>query len=75
MSIHFRVLGTGLTQTYDRKALEPVIEQMHGAGVWHNDLHARNVLRNRKGELRIVDFGQASLYDRGKDRWKEDFMG
>ncbi|TEB39447.1 hypothetical protein FA13DRAFT_2232 [Coprinellus micaceus] len=59
----------------DKRALEPIIEQMHSAGVWHNDLHARNVLRNRKGELRIVDFGAASFHDRGKDRWKEDFMG
>jgi tRNA A-37 threonylcarbamoyl transferase component Bud32 len=57
---------------YDRRALEPIIEQMHSAGVWHNDLYARNVLRNRKGELRLVDFGAASFHDRGKDRWQPD---
>ena len=48
---------------------------MHTAGVWHNDLHARNVVRNSNGELRIIDFGYASFDTDGDDRWKEDSEG
>ena len=52
------------------------MEQMHAVGVRHNDLHARNVVRNSHGELRIIDFGYASFSEGGgDDRWKGDDEG
>lgn len=58
--------------TTRREVLNPAIEQMHSAGVWHNDLHARNVVRGRDGCLRIVDFGYATFENREGDTWLDD---
>jgi tRNA A-37 threonylcarbamoyl transferase component Bud32 len=57
-----------------RQELEHAINEMHRVGIRHNDLHARNVVRNRDGELKIVDFGLASFGGEGDDEWQEDFV-
>ncbi|HVS39611.1 MAG TPA: serine/threonine-protein kinase [Gemmataceae bacterium] len=37
---------------------------VHGQGAVHRDLHSRNILVDRRGVVRVVDFGLASYADR-----------
>ncbi|KAJ3544049.1 hypothetical protein NMY22_g2926 [Coprinellus aureogranulatus] len=60
----------------ERAALEPLVKQIHTAQIHHHDLHLRNVVRGKGGQLRIIDFGE-SVFDCGlggcEDEWKEDW--
>lgn len=42
------------------KDLEDQVQKMHNAGIYHRDLHNRNVMVNEKGLPVIIDFGTAT---------------
>jgi hypothetical protein len=46
------------------------VEQMNKAGVYHNDIHMQNVVIDDAGQLRLIDFGEASRvpFNNGKDK-------
>jgi serine/threonine protein kinase len=43
------------------KELEAAVTKMHNAGIYHRDLHARNVMINKEGKPVIIDFGTATI--------------
>ncbi|KAF6748145.1 hypothetical protein DFP72DRAFT_917671 [Ephemerocybe angulata] len=61
----------------DKSALQQLVDCIHQDRIHHHDLHARNVVRNARGKLSIIDFGLAEPCsdDQCTDRWKEDFEG
>lgn len=42
-----------------QKAVVKVVQKMHAAGIWHNDLHRGNIMFNRQLEFKVIDFGMA----------------
>ena len=54
-----------LSKKYDfavfSKALDEAIKKMHGAGLYHRDLHSKNVMINKDGMPIIIDFGTATI--------------
>ena len=50
-----------------RGRLETLIERMHAASLYHNDLHTGNVVVTRSGAPVLVDFGAASA--EARPRW------
>jgi tRNA A-37 threonylcarbamoyl transferase component Bud32 len=42
------------------KDLEQQVKKMHDAGIFHRDLHIRNVMINEEGQPVIIDFGTAT---------------
>lgn len=41
------------------KSLETTIQKFHESGISHGDLRSPNILINRQGQIRIIDFGLA----------------
>jgi predicted Ser/Thr protein kinase len=50
--------------------LGEAVSKVHGAGVLHADLHTNNVFVSNKGEIKIIDFGEAVRIDKLKDKSK-----
>jgi eukaryotic-like serine/threonine-protein kinase len=57
------------------KKLVPVLEKiasglihMHRRGVYHGDMKPNNVLYGRRGEVKIIDYGLATIKGEAKDR-------
>lgn len=48
------------------KQLLEGLDYIHGRGVLHRDLKGSNILCNKKGELKIADFGLARFYQRNR---------
>jgi len=44
-------------------ALRQAINIMHQAGIYHRDLHLRNILLDESGKMFIIDFGSAKKID------------
>jgi hypothetical protein len=40
-----------------------VVDRMHDAGIYHQDLHSRNVMINADWSINIIDFGKAITLD------------
>ncbi len=43
------------------KALDDSIKKMHDSGLYHRDLHSKNVMINKAGMPVIIDFGTATV--------------
>lgn len=50
--------------------LGEAVSKVHGAGVLHADLHTNNVFVSNKGEIKIIDFGEAVRINKLKDKSK-----
>ncbi len=51
-------------ETVDK--LADVLRLVHGRNIWHRDIKPQNVLMDRKGEIKLIDFGIATV-EREKD--------
>jgi serine/threonine protein kinase len=54
--------------------LADVLRLVHGRNIWHRDIKPQNVLRDRKGEIKLIDFGIATV-EREKDDATETAEG
>lgn len=73
--------GLNLRAMLESKALSPVeamamvpaiceaLQFAHDEGVVHRDIKPENILVDRRGRVRIADFGLARLMTRSKDEW------
>lgn len=52
------------------KSIGQSIRKVHNAGVVHADLHANNILITPKGEVKIIDFGEAIPFNQIKHKSK-----
>jgi len=48
------------------RAITAAYARLHARGVLHGDVHASNVLVDRKGQVKLVDFALARLLESGK---------
>ncbi|MFA5020469.1 MAG: hypothetical protein WC517_00160 [Patescibacteria group bacterium] len=55
----------GLFDRSKIKDLRAAISAMHEQGVFHRDLHWRNIVQDKDGKLFIVDFGSAKIVEAG----------
>jgi tRNA A-37 threonylcarbamoyl transferase component Bud32 len=59
-------------ETIDK--LADVLRLVHGRNIWHRDIKPQNVLMDRKGEIKLIDFGIATV-EREKDDATETAEG
>ncbi|HNZ73006.1 MAG TPA: lipopolysaccharide kinase InaA family protein [bacterium] len=55
---------------FDKKLISELIAAIsvfHRAGIYHRDLHLRNIMLDQEGKLKIVDFGSAIKIDPNND--------
>lgn len=53
------------------KALRPVVDALiliHKAGVLHRDISPQNIIIQKNGEIKIIDFGASTLLKKGEDK-------
>ncbi|MGH7162536.1 MAG: serine/threonine-protein kinase, partial [Planctomycetota bacterium] len=43
------------------KKIADVLELVHARNIWHRDIKPQNVLRDRSGEIKLIDFGIATI--------------
>lgn len=48
-----------------RKKLKKALDILHEKGIYHRDLHERNVMIGKDGQVYIIDFGKARLREAG----------
>ena len=56
------------------KSVGDAIGKVHSKGVIHADLHTNNIFIDKKGQVKIVDFGESVLVDKDKlnDYFEQD---
>jgi serine/threonine-protein kinase len=43
------------------ESLASVLQLVHGRNIWHRDIKPQNILMDKKGEVRLIDFGIATI--------------
>lgn len=61
--------GMSLGLDFDMERVIFFCENLNTSGIKHNDLHARNILKNINGEFKLIDFDECTLTtnDKGND--------
>jgi serine/threonine protein kinase len=54
-----RLLAIGPDTAVSKSKFLKCLEQIHEKGVVHNDFHPMNVMKNRQGQLVVIDFGRS----------------
>ena len=55
-----KLLPEGFTHEAFGRSLTAALRKLHGAGIYHRDLHMQNIMIDEKGEAVIIDFGTAT---------------
>lgn len=57
-----------------QSAIDSIVESMHSVGLYHNDLHAHNVMVDRNNKPWIIDFSRCTLLDtfsKLRSKWRD----
>lgn len=65
--IEFKSQSLSVVTTYITQ-LATIVAGLHTHGIHHNDLHDGNMLLSSDGHMFVLDFGEASVADRHKER-------
>ena len=66
LSDRMRRLNRALTEDEVREMLPQILEALrcvHAAGLWHLDLKPSNIMIDRRGNVKLIDFGASKQFD------------